>query len=60
MDLTHMLQFDDDKEIKKLELLRLQEEEDLSRTLAETKYHIPYVDLGKVVLENEALKAVDQ
>ncbi len=55
-----MLQFDDDKEIKKLELLRLQEEEDLSRTLAETKYHIPYVDLGKVVLENEALKAVDQ
>ncbi len=55
-----MLHFDDEKEEKKLELLRLQEEEDLARTLAETKYHIPYVDLTKVVLENEALKALPE
>ena len=55
-----MLQFDDEKEEKKLELLRIVEEEELSKTLAETKYHIPYVDLGKVVLENEALKAIPE
>lgn len=53
-----MPKFDDEKEQKKLEILRLQEEEDLAKTLAETKYHIPYVDLSKVILENEALKAV--
>lgn len=55
-----MLRFDDEKEEKKLELLRLQEEEDLAKTLAETKYGIPYVDLGKVVLENEALKSIPE
>jgi len=52
--------FDEEKEEKKLELLRLQEEEDLAKTLAETKYKIPYVDLSKVVLENEALKAIPE
>lgn len=52
--------FDEEKEIKKLEILRLQEEEELARFLAETKYHIPYIDLSKVVLENEALKAVPE
>ena len=55
-----MATFDDEKQDKKLELLYLQEEESLAKTLAETKYHIPYVDLGKVVLENEALKAVPE
>lgn len=58
MYLIYMPKFDDEKEQKKLEILRLQEEEDLAKTLAETKYHIPYVDLSKVILENEALKAV--
>ncbi len=53
-------QFDDEREIKKLEILRLQEEEDLSKALSATKYHIPYVDLTKVVLENEALKAIPE
>jgi type IV pilus assembly protein PilB len=52
--------FDNAKEDKKLELLYLQEEETLARTLAETKYHIPYVDLSKVVLENEALKVIPE
>jgi type IV pilus assembly protein PilB len=58
--LINMPQFDDEKEEKKLELMYLQEEEALARTLAETKYHIPYVDLSKVILENEALKAVPE
>jgi type IV pilus assembly protein PilB len=57
---TNMPQFDDQKEDKKLELLYLQEEEALAKTLAETKYHIPYVDLSKVILENDALKTVPE
>lgn len=52
--------FNDDQEIKRVELLRLQEEEDLAKTLASTKYHVPYIDLTKVVIENEALKAVPE
>lgn len=55
-----MPNFDDEKEEKKLEILRLQEEEELAKTLAATKYHIPYVDLGKVVLENDALKTIPE
>ncbi len=53
-----MAQFNDEKDLKKLQLLRLEEEEELVKTLADTKYHIPYVNLSKVVLENEALKAI--
>lgn len=55
-----MPQFNDEKDQKKLEILHLEEEEDLARVLAETKYHIPYVNLSKVILENEALKAVPE
>ncbi len=55
-----MAKFNDEKDAKKLEILHLQEEEDLVRVLAETKYHIPYINLGKVVLENEALKTVPE
>lgn len=55
-----MPKFNDEKDAKKLEILHLEEEEALARVLAETKYHIPYVNLGKVVLENEALKAVPE
>lgn len=55
-----MPQFNDEKDSKRLEILHLEEEEDLARVLAETKYHIPYVNLSKVILENEALKAVPE
>ncbi len=55
-----MPKFNDEKDAKKLEILHLEEEENLARVLAETKYHIPYVNLGKVILENEALKAVPE
>lgn len=55
-----MSRFDDSKQQKKLELIHLQEEETLARTLAETKYFIPYVDLSKVVIENNALKAIPE
>jgi type II secretory ATPase GspE/PulE/Tfp pilus assembly ATPase PilB-like protein len=52
--------FDEEKQIKHMEILRLQEEEDLAKTLASTKYSIPYIDLTKVVIENEALKAIPE
>ena len=55
-----MPKFDDEKQRKKLQVLRLQEEEDLVKTLANSKYHIPYVDMSKVVVENEALKVIDE
>ncbi|MEZ4103048.1 MAG: hypothetical protein R3B55_00525 [Candidatus Paceibacterota bacterium] len=50
--------FDDEKQLKQVELLRIAEEEDLAKTLAATKYNIPYIDLTKVTIENEALKTV--
>ncbi|MDQ5901440.1 MAG: type pilus assembly protein PilB [Patescibacteria group bacterium] len=52
--------FNEEKEQKQLEILRLAEEEDLAKTLASTKYGVPYIDLTKVVIENEALKAVSE
>lgn len=52
--------FDDEKQQKQVEILRIAEEEDLAKTLATTKYNIPYIDLTKVVIENEALNAVDE
>lgn len=52
--------FDEVKQKKQIEILRIQEEEDLAKTLAATKYHVPYIDLTKVVIENEALKAVEE
>ncbi len=55
-----MIQFDDDKEERKLEELRKQEEEDLVRILAEAKYGISSIDLSGVTIENEALRFVDE
>ncbi|MDQ5952923.1 MAG: type pilus assembly protein PilB [Patescibacteria group bacterium] len=55
-----MVHFDEDKQDKRIERLRLQEEEDLARILAETKYNIPYIDLTKVVIENEALNTIPE
>ena len=52
--------FDDEKQEKQVEILRMKEEGDLAKTLASTKYHVPYIDLTKVVIENEALKTVEE
>jgi len=52
--------FDDEKQDKQIEVLRIQEEEDLAKTLATSKYNVPYIDLTKVVIENEALKAIPE
>ncbi len=52
--------FDDEKQNKKLDDLRKQEEEDLVKLLAESKYSIPYINLSTMLIENEALRAVDE
>ncbi len=55
-----MIQFDEDKQIKQLADLRKTEEEDVVRILAENKYGIPYVNLGPLIVENEALRYVPE
>lgn len=55
-----MTTFDETAQQKKLEELREQEEEDLVRVLAETKYNLPYIDLAGVVVENEAMRHIDE
>ncbi len=53
-----MANFDEEKQNKQLDDLRRQEEEQLVSLLAETKYGLPYVDLYKVPIDNEALRSV--
>ncbi len=55
-----MLDFDDEKQKKQLEDLYKQEEEDLVASLAESKYHIPYINLYQVTIDNEALRAISE
>ena len=54
------IQFDDDASNRQLADLKKQEEEDVIHILAENKYHIPYVDLGPVGIENEALRYISE
>jgi type IV pilus assembly protein PilB len=55
-----MVQFDDEKSGRQLADLRKQEEEDVVRILAENKYGIPYIDLGPIIVENEALHYIPE
>lgn len=55
-----MIQFDEEKQNKRLEDLKYQEEEDLVRILAGAKYNIPYIDLSTTTIENEALRIVPE
>ncbi len=55
-----MALFDDEKQNKQLEDLRKQEEEELVATLAEAKYHLPYIDLYRLGVDNEALRAISE
>jgi type IV pilus assembly protein PilB len=55
-----MALFDEEKQNKQLEDLRKKEEEDLVATLAESKYGIPYIDLYRVGIDNEALRAISE
>src|SRR3989344_5369021 len=52
--------FDEEKQGKQLEDLRKQEEEQLVATLAEEKYGLPYIDLYRLGVDNEALRAISE
>ena len=49
------VQFNEEKQKRRLDDIRKKEEEGLVKFLAGDKYHIPYIDLGGVLIENEAL-----
>lgn len=52
--------FDEEKQNKKLDDLYKQEEEELVATLAEEKYKLPYIDLYRLGIDNEALRAIPE
>ena len=52
--------FDEEKQNKQLEDLHKQEEEELVATLAESKYGLPYIDLYRLGIDNEALRAITE
>ena len=55
-----MSDFDEEKPNRQLEDLRKQEEEELVSTLAESKYHLPYVDLYRLGIDNEGLRTISE
>ena len=55
-----MAQFDEEKENKQLADLKKEEEEELVATLAESKYGLPYIDLSRLGVDNEALRAIPE
>src|ERR1035437_1762212 len=55
-----MALFDEEKQNKQLEDLRKLEEEQLVATLAESKYGLPYIDLYRLGVDNEALRAISE
>src|SRR3989338_3151920 len=55
-----MADFDEEKQKKQLEDLRKQEEEELVAALAEQKYGLPYIDLYRLGIDNEALRAIPE
>lgn len=55
-----MAKFDDNKHNQRLHDLRLEEEEDLVKTLAETQYDIPYINLHGLTIENAALETIPE
>ena len=55
-----MSDFDEEKQNKQLEDLKRVEEEQLVAMLAETKYNLPYVDLYRLGIDNEALRAISE
>jgi type IV pilus assembly protein PilB len=52
--------FDEEKQNKQLDDLHKQEEEELVATLAESKYGLPYIDLYRLGIDNEALRAISE
>lgn len=55
-----MVHFDEEKQNKQLDDLHKQEEEQLVETLAGSKYDLPYIDLYRLGIDNEALRAISE
>ncbi|MFA5095515.1 MAG: GspE/PulE family protein [Candidatus Paceibacterota bacterium] len=55
-----MATFDEEKQNKQLDELHKQEEEELVAVLAESKYKLPYIDLARLGIDNEALRAISE
>lgn len=55
-----MKNFNDEEENKQLDELHKQEEEQLVAMLAESKYNLPYIDLYRIGIDNEALRAMPE
>ena len=55
-----MSDFDEEKQNKQLDDLHKQEEEQLVASLAESKYGLPYIDLYRIGIDNEALRAISE
>ncbi|MEK7539144.1 MAG: GspE/PulE family protein [Patescibacteria group bacterium] len=53
-----MATFDEEKQNKQLDDLHKQEEEQLVASLAESKYGLPYINLYRLDIDNEALRAI--
>ena len=56
---SHMVDFDEDKQKKRLEEMRKIEEEDVSRILA-GKYGLNYIDLGPIAINSDAIRIVGE
>jgi len=55
-----MSDFDEEKQNKQLDDLRKREEEELMAVLAESKYKLPYIDLSRLGVDNEALRIISE
>ncbi len=55
-----MALFDEEKQNKQLDSLHKQEEEELVANLAEAKYSLPYIDLYRLGVDNEALRTISE
>ncbi len=55
-----MPEFDESKELKRIDDLKKKEEEELIQMLAEEKYHVQYVNLNNIPIENEAVRAIPE
>ncbi len=55
-----MALFNEEKQNKQLDDLHKREEEQLVATLAESKYGLPYIDLSRLGIDNESLRAISE
>lgn len=54
-----MIQFDEDKQNRRLDDLRKSEEEELAQIIS-ARHNLPYIDLSQIPISMEALKTIDE